>query len=291
MSSSIADKLAASLTQKERAALITLLADEDVAVYRSVREKILSYGQSAREWLRPHALSNDPVLRRRAKEIIHHLARQAVDDQFLGFCLKNHGENFDLEPALWLLAQTCYPDLNAEAYKALLDNYAHELRERLSPGAKPKQSLGLINQFLFTELGYRGDEENYYDPENSYLNRVMDRRLGNPISLCLVFMLVAWRLKLPVVGVGLPGHFLARFQNSSNEIYIDAFDRGRFLTKNDCIHHLVRNNYPLDDDHFSPASPHRILMRICANLYQSYQNLKRAEETARFQRYVIALAR
>ena len=91
--------------------------------------------------------------------------------------------------------------------------------------------------------------------------------------MCLVFMLVAWRLKLPVVGVGLPGHFLARFQNSSEEIYIDAFYRGRFLTKNDCIHHLVRGNFPLDETHFSPATPHRILMRICANLYQSYQNL------------------
>ena len=65
----------------------------------------------------------------------------------------------------------------------------------------------------------------------------------------------------------------------------DAFYRGRFLTKNDCIHHLVRGNFPLDDDHFSPATPHRILMRICANLYQSYQNLKQAEETTRFQRY------
>jgi regulator of sirC expression with transglutaminase-like and TPR domain len=291
MSSTIADKLTASLTQKQRAALVTLLTDDDPAVYRSVREKILSYGQSAEAWLRPHTLSSDPVLRRHAIEIIQHLAQQAADDAFLGFCLKNHGDNLDLEPALWLLAQTRYPDINIEAYRAMLDDYANELRERIAPGAKPKPMLTAINQFLFEELGFRGDEKNYYDPDNSYLNRVMDRRQGNPISLCLVYLLVAWRLKLPVVGIGLPGHFLARYQNSATEIYIDAFYRGRFLTKNDCIHHLVRGNFPLDDNHFSPASPHRILMRICANLYQSYQNLKRAEATARFQRYIIALAR
>lgn len=291
MNSTIANKLTARLTEKQRAALITLLTDEDPAIYGSVREKILSYGLAARQWLQPHALSNDPLLRRRVQEIIQHLSRMVADDAFLGFCLKNHGENFDLEPALWLLAQTRYPQTNTEAYRAMLDDYAGELRERIDPAARPKQILNVMNKFLFEELGFHGDEENYYDPENSYLNRVLDRRLGNPISLCLVYLLVAWRLKLPMVGIGLPGHFLARYQTPSTEIYVDAFYRGRFLTKNDCIHHLVRGNFPLDETHFSPATPHRILMRICANLYQSYLNLKQAEETARFQRYVIALAR
>ena len=291
MSTTIADKLTASLSQKQRAALVTLLTDEDPAVYQSVREKILSYGHSARTWLHPHTLSNDALLRRRAVEIVDRLGRQAADDAFLGFCLKNHGDNFDLEAALWLLAQTRYPDLNADAYRAVLDDYAGDLRERMDSTTRPKQILTILNKFMFEEQGFSGDEKDYYNPENSYLNRVMDRRLGNPISLSLVYMLLAWRLKLPVVGVGLPGHFLARYQNSATEIYVDAFYRGRFLTKNDCIHHLVRGNFPLDDDHFSPATPHRILMRICANLYQSCQNLKQAEETARFQRYVIALAR
>ncbi len=281
---------AANLSANERAALLTLLADDDVAIYQTVREKILASGQSARDWLRPHALSSDPLLRRRAQEIIQHLARQTADDRFLAFCVQHHGEEFDLEQGVWLLAQTHYPDTNLDAYTALLDSYAGELRERLDPTAKPKQFLTTITNFLFDELKFSGDEKNYYDPDNSYLNRVIDRRLGNPISLSLIFLFVARRLKLPVVGIGLPGHFLCRFQNSSDEIYVDTFYRGRFLTKNDCIHHLVRGKFPLTETHFAPATPRRILTRICANLHQSYQQMELTEDTARLQRYLYALA-
>lgn len=291
MNISVKPAAAAVLTENQRAALITLLTDDDPTVYQAVRGKILACGQPARAWLRPHTLSSDPVLRRHAREITRHLARQTSDDHFLAFCLKHHGDQFDLEQGVWLLAQTQYPDTNLEAYQALLDSYAAELRERINPAAKPRQTLSVINRFLFEQLDFRGDEKDYYDPDNSYLNRVMDRRLGNPISLCVIYLLVAQRLKLPVVGVGLPGHFLARYQNSADEIFIDAFYRGRFLTRNDCTHHLLRGNYPLNEAHFSPASPHRILTRMCANLHQSYRRMALANEVARLKRYVVALAR
>jgi regulator of sirC expression with transglutaminase-like and TPR domain len=291
MKPSAAKPAHAALTERQRAALLTLLADEDPAVYQAVREKILAGGQSAREWLRPHTLSSDPLLRRRAQEITQHLARQTADDRFHAFCLHHHGEDFDLEHGAWLLAQTQYPDANLEAYSALLDSYAAELREQLPPSGAARGTLGAINRFLFVKLGFCGDEQKYYDPENSYLNRVIDRRLGNPISLCLVYLFLARRLRLPVVGIGLPGHFLARFQNSSDEIYIDAFYRGHFLSKNDCIHHLIRNHYPLDEAHFSPATPRQILRRICANLHQSYLQMQSVDEAARVQRYLLTLAR
>lgn len=291
MSSTIIAKSTAGLTESQRAALLTLLADEDPAVYRPVREKILAGGRAVCEWLRPHTLSSDPVLRRRAVEIIQHFARQAADDRFLAFCLRHHGEEFNLEQGIWLLAQTQYPDTNLEAYQALLDSYAGELRERIGPAAKPRLALTTINNFLFEELGFRGDEKNYYDPDNSYLNRVMDRRLGNPIGLSLIYLLVTRRLRLPVTGISLPGHFLCRLQSPTEEIYIDTFYRGRFLTKNDCIHHLVRGSYNLQEEHLTPASAHRILMRVCANLHQGYRRMKLAEEVNRLQRYVIALAR
>jgi regulator of sirC expression with transglutaminase-like and TPR domain len=282
--------LAVATSENEQSALITLLADEDEVVYLPVRERILSCGHAACDWLRPLTLSNDPVLRHRAQEIIHQLGQQTADNRFLAFCLKHHGEEFDLEHAVWLLAQTQYPDANFEAYQALVDDYAGALRERINPAAKPKPVLNTINRFLFEELGFRGDEKTYYHPDNSYLNRVMDRRQGNPISLCLIYLFLARRLHLPVRGIGLPGHFLCRFQNSAMEIYIDAFYGGRFLTKADCIHHLIRGNHPLDQDFLSPVSSHRTLMRLCANLHQCYLRLGLTDEANRLQRYIIALA-
>jgi regulator of sirC expression with transglutaminase-like and TPR domain len=278
------------LSQSQRIALLSLLGDEDPLVYRTVREKILSCGPPAAEWLRPHTMSNDPALRRRARQIVLHFDRQAADDQFLAFCLR-HGEEFDLEQGAWLFAQTQYPLINVEAYQAVLDGYANELRGRFQSGAEPQQLLTTINQYLFVELGFAGNEANYYAPENSYLNRVLDQRTGNPINLCLMYLLLARRLRLPVAGIGLPGHFICRYQSTAAEIYLDPFNRGKLLTKADCVQYLVNANCSLRDDYLAPVSARRILLRVCSNLHQVYQRLELAAETMRLQRYLVALAR
>jgi regulator of sirC expression with transglutaminase-like and TPR domain len=278
------------LSESQRKALINLLGDDDPVIYRTVRDKILSFGEQAGEWLRPHRLSSDPLLRRRAREIVQRLDRQEADTWFLAFCLK-HGEEFDLEEGVWLLALTQYPDINVEAYRALLDNFAAELKDRIDFGETGKEILTTINNYLFDELGFSGDEENYYDPQNSYFNRVIDRRLGNPINLSLLYLLLARRLHLPMVGIGLPGHFIARYQSTSAEIYVDAFHHGKFLTKADCIQYLMSGNHSLQDEFLAPVSTRRLLMRICSNLHQIYSQMSLSEETIRLQRYLVALAR
>lgn len=279
-----------ALRESQRAALITLLADEDAAVYQAIRDKILSAGPAAKTWLQPHSLSSDPLLRRRAQELIRHFDRQAADDAFLAFCLR-HGEDFSLEEGAWLLARTQYPDINVEAYQALLDSFAAELRERLLEARRPNQIIATMCDYVFGELSFAGNERNYYDPENSYLNRVLDRRTGNPINLCLFFLLMARRLQLPVVGIGLPGHFICRYQSTAAEIYVDVFNRGRQLTKGDCIHHLMRGNYDLNDEYLTPVSARRLFLRICRNLHQIYTKLAATEEATRVQRYLVALGK
>ena len=190
-----------------------------------------------------------------------------------------------------LLAKTQYPQINLEGYRAILDDFACELRARLQTIRDPKEILGTVNDYLFHELGFTGNEKNYYDPENSYLNRVIDRRTGNPINLSLLYMLLARRLRLPVTGIGLPGHFICRHQSSAAEIFIDAFNGGKFLSKADCVQYLAHANYSLRDDCLAPVSSRRMLLRICGNLHQTYLQLQRTEETTRIQRYLVALAR
>ena len=279
-----------ALRESQKTALINLLSDEDPTVHEAVRQKILSLGPDTRTWLRPHALSSDPLLRRRANELIHHFDRQAADDEFLGFCLRN-GEEFDLEEAAWLLARTQYPEINVIAYQALLDSFVAELRERVQLYQQPRQILDQINEYLFNELSLTGNQQSYYDPDNSFLNRVFDRRTGNPVTLCLLYIVIARRLRLPVVGVGLPGHFLCRYQSSSDEIYIDVFHDGRQLTRADCIQHLVHGNFDLDDDYLTPVSARRMFQRICRNLHQIFLQLEMAEPATRFQRYLVALGK
>jgi regulator of sirC expression with transglutaminase-like and TPR domain len=290
MNASATSVEAKPLSEGQRNALIKLLADDDPAIYRLVREKLLAYGQVATTWMQPHVLSSDPVLRRRAQEIIEHLARQSADNRFLAFCL-SHGEDLDVEQGSWLLAQTRYPDINVAAYQALFDSYTGDLKERIDFGSPPPQILACINEYLFKDLGFRGNETDYYDPENSYMNRVVDRRTGNPISLSMAYYFVSRRLKLPVTGIGMPGHFVCRFQSSTDELYIDAFNSGKLLSKADCIKYLLQTSHGFQEGFLAPATPRRILLRMCSNLHQIYLHLKLPDETARLQRYIVALAK
>jgi len=278
------------LSEARRKALLTLLADDDAAVHRAAHEQLLAQGPGVRDWLRPHLLSNDPAVRRGVRAVFAHFGRQTADNRFLAFCLKQ-GEDLDLELGALLLAHTRHPDANLEAYQAQLDDFAATLRERvvLVPGAKAM--LNTINKFVFTELGFAGNQEDYYNPDNSYLTRVMDRRIGIPISLCTIYLGLARRLHLPVVGVGLPGHFVCRFQTSTEEIYIDCFHRGRLMTKADCVHFLLSGNHELRDESLQPLSSRRTLMRMCGNLHRIYYHHRDTAETTRLQRYLVALAR
>jgi regulator of sirC expression with transglutaminase-like and TPR domain len=277
-------------TETQQLALLTLLGDEDPKVWQAVRGKILACGPPAEPWLRPHALSQDPATRRRVQEILHHLARHKADNRFMGFCLAQ-GEDFPLEEAVWLLAQTAYPEINVQAYQAQLDGFAEELGRELDGVAPGRDTLRTFNQHLFRQLRFHGNEEDYYHPDNSYLNCVIDRRTGNPISLCMVYLFLARRLHLPVAGIAMPGHFICRYQSSTETIYIDAFHRGRILTKADCVRYLQQSSYGSLEGVLSPASPRRTLVRMCSNLHQIYLQLRLKSETARLQRYVVALSK
>lgn len=283
-------KTAERLSESQRAALISLLADEDAGVHQTVRTKLLSFGEQVIGWLRPYTLSNEPLLRRRAQEIINLFGRKHADERFMSFCA-SRGEDLPLEEGAWLLACTQYPDINATAYEALLDAFASVLRARIDFTGNVEQIVGVINNYLFTEEEFAPNEANYYDPENSFLNRVIDNRTGNPISLCTIYLLLARRLKLPITGIGLPGHFVCRYQTSTAEVYIDAFNRGKLLTKADCIKYLLHTHHGLEEGYLAPVTPRRMLLRMCANLHQIYLHNEQADETARFQRYLVALAK
>lgn len=278
------------LTEKQKTALIHLLGDESPEVHRAVREKILSCGLPVIPWLRPHTLSNDPLLRRRSQEIILHLSRQKADNRFLAFCL-TEGDDLNLEQSVWMLAQTQYPDINIEAYQAMFDGYTAELLERVDLRGDADQVLGAFNDYVFDVLGFAGNQENYYDPENNYLNRVVDRRTGNPVNLCLVYLLLARRLQLPITGISLPGHFICRYQTASEEYYIDVFNRGKIWTRSDCVQYLLYRNITVQDELLAPVNSRRILMRVCGGLHQIYQHLEMTAQTTRLHRYLIALAK
>ena len=278
------------LPAQQQQALIKLLSDEDQTVYEAVREKILSLGSDTQIWLKPCQISSDPTLRRHAQEIVRHFDRETADTRFMALCLQDE-DKIDLEKGALLLARTQFPEINVTAYSALLDDLAGELREWLAMSDPAQRLLERVNEFIFGKLGFTGNMENYYDPENSFLNRVLDRRTGNPVSLCVTFVLIARRLGLPVSVVGLPGHSVCRYVSTSEEVYIDVFNLGKLLTRNDCIEHLNRCKHEVRDEYLQPMTARRILARMCGNLEQIYTEGNQPDDAARVQRYLFALTR
>lgn len=176
-----------------------------------------------------------------------------------------------------LIARDEYPALDADRYRAHVRGHAEHLRVEIDAIGSGPLKMQAINRHLFEELGYTGDHERYYDPRNSYLNEVFDRRLGNPISLALVQMEVARHLGVPLDGISFPGHFLVRLPVEDGMLVMDPFNSGRPLDLDELRTRArphLDGDLP-DDDMLSrilhPASHRTMLMRMLRNLLGVYR--------------------
>src|SRR5919198_456539 len=139
-----------------------------------------------------------------------------------------------LAEAARILACEEYPQLEIRPYLDQLDHMAAVAQQTLDAGDSPVDRVEKINAVLFESFGFRGATEDYYDPRNSFFNDVLDRRVGIPITLSAVYMEVSRRLNFPIVGVGMPGHFIVKYSDRSEEFFLDPFNRGEILTRDDC---------------------------------------------------------
>jgi regulator of sirC expression with transglutaminase-like and TPR domain len=164
------------------------------------------------------------------------------------------------------IAKVEYPRLDLEDYRDRLDEFARQAREKVV--GKGRRAIGQLNTFFFDELGFHGNSEDYYDPRNSYLNDVIDRRTGIPITLSAVYCEIARRVGLPAFGVGFPGHFLVKCLVGRSEVLLDCFG-AKVLTRDDChelLDSMQAEPLPLSDEMFAVASPRDILSRMLNNL-------------------------
>jgi regulator of sirC expression with transglutaminase-like and TPR domain len=188
----------------------------------------------------------------------------------------------DLARAALYLAAEEYPALDADAYVARLDAMAREAADLPLETAPPLGRLLALNRYLFAEQGFTGNAYHYYDPRNSFLNEVLDRHTGIPITLSVVYLELGWRLELPLAGVGMPGHFVVGYYPGSAPQYVDVFGQGRLLTREDCIARLQEqfgSGFVFRDEHLAPVTKRQILTRMLGNLKQIYmqrQDLDRA---------------
>jgi len=191
-------------------------------------------------------------------------------------------EKIDLIRAALFIARTEYPNLDIEVYAARMEQLARRVAA-LVPHPDPQPALAALNRVLFEELNLRGNREDYYDPRNSFLNDVLDRGLGIPITLAIVYMEVAKRVGFSLAGVGMPGHFLLKhYGHDGQEMLIDCFNRGDVLTRQDCqsrLDEIYSGEMTLRPEFLHPISRRQILTRMLNNLktvYLSTRNFRKA---------------
>lgn len=186
-------------------------------------------------------------------------------------------DDFDLAHAALLIAEEEYPQLRPEPYLQRLDLYAEMVTDRLANETAPPLLLGEISKLLFAEENFRGNGEAYYDPRNSFLNDVLDRKLGIPLTLSLVYLEIGWRLGLPIEGVNFPGHFLVRYEGEAVRLLVDPFQEGQIRFEDeaqDLLDRVYGGTVQLQDAYLRPAPKRDILVRLLSNLKTIYLNAR-----------------
>ncbi len=187
--------------------------------------------------------------------------------------LVESGEDIDLSLAALLIAKEEYLDLDIAKYLDMLDEMAMELKSRIGQLSRPEDIVTSISQYLFYEKGFRGNHKNYYDPRNSFLNDVLDRKLGIPITLSLLYMELGRRVGVPIVGVGLPGRFLIRHTGVADGQFIDTFQDGSPIGIDHCkqlVDTIYGGKLSFREDLLNPVSRLDILRRVLNNLKAIY---------------------
>lgn len=187
--------------------------------------------------------------------------------------LQTPDDELPLDRAALLVASAFQPELDMDVYLSRIDLLADQASRKVRSVIGSRLQLAELREFLFIQEGFRGNREAYYDPRNAFLSEVLDRKLGIPVSLGILYMEVARRLELQMDGVGLPGHFIVRHEAPEGEFLIDPYTQGTLLAVEDC-EHLIRSLYgeqaQLDERYLKPISRTRVLKRLLSHLKGVY---------------------
>jgi len=245
----------------QKDAIVRLLRDNDPATVSLVKEQLIERGSDGVAALRDLLALDDEAVTAHVREVIEKIeTREAQDDMLL--CAHLFPEHGDIEAVWWLMTLSFEPDAPIAKLQRRLDSWGRRLHVLVARANSARERLQALTTLLAEDLGFRGNAEDYYDPKNSFLNEVIERRQGIPISLAMLYAIVGRRAGMQIDGINMPGHFIARYER----ILFDPFHQGRILSRPDCEAILARQRLKVESIYFAPASSRVILMRVLANL-------------------------
>ena len=274
---------APTFTAEQRKALEGLLDDPSASVHSALLAHFTKHGPESVTFLRAVSIQSNRVLAHHANEFLRELNFSDPVTEFRGFI---RSLNYELETGALLLSRTIHPDLDIGASCSLLDRMAARCRELIAEPAAARDKCRVLNRVLFHEHGFHGNTDNYADPLNSFLDQVLIRRKGIPLSLSLVYLLVAERIGLPLEPVGLPGHFLVGCYTEEVPFYIDPFNAGRLISAAEAVAMLRRQSLHPTLADLAPTPIREVLCRCCRNLVNHYTVANNHERARLFAEFV-----
>jgi regulator of sirC expression with transglutaminase-like and TPR domain len=263
--------------------LIRLLDDRDPFVTDQVGNRLVELGTEAVPFLEMASRGENLTLKTRAMGILERIAPRQLADAFRN--LSRTPDDIDLEKGVLLLMQFGHPSSDPEQVHQQLDQLAEGLAQKITPDAPPEEALAQLTGYLFGQHGFHGSQDNYADPDNSYFDTVLKNKTGLPITLSTLCILIGQRLQLPIVGVGLPYHFIAKYNSATGQILFDPFHRGRILTPEQCSEMVQGFGVQFEDHYLFPVTHREILIRMIQNLVNNYQKLGEEDKVNSLKEY------
>lgn len=271
------------ISPAEAEAFLGLLDDTSAPVRRALLAHFTKLGVTAGPFLQAVARGSNRPLARHASWFLEELKFTDPVAEFRSFI---RSLNYELETGALLLARTVNPTLDVGACCTVLDTIAARCTELISEPASPREKCRVINRVLFHEWAFRGNIEHYTDPRNSFLDHVLHHRQGIPLSLSIVYLLVAGRLGLALEPVGLPGHFVVGCYTDDSPFFVDAFDQGLFRDTDEIFAFLRAHRHAPKPTDLMPTPVREVLCRSCRNLVNHYTASGDAESAKLFASFV-----
>ena len=259
----------------ELQSLIKLIDDENEFVYNNVRERFIYYGENSMHFLKEYFESDNRVIAKRSREIYNIINFKRLENKIRELAY----ESDILEKAVFLISSYEYPEVDYDNYKMILDKMAIDLKEQIHKRyplfISAFDKIKMLNAYFFYEKGFKGNTKNYYEPDNSYVNRVIDRKTGIPITLSIIYMLLAKRLEMPIYGVNIPSHFIVEYRDEKEEYFIDVFNYGVVISKEEALTFLKQ--FGIYENEFDKmpflqlTDDKDIIRRVFANLINIYE--------------------
>lgn len=268
---------------KEREAFCALLDDNSPTVRAALVSFFSARPEAAREFLLSLASGQDRMQAWHARRLLADLRFTDPVSEFRGFI---RSLNYELETGCLLLARTALPKTDAALVTEELDRLAARCRELIAEPSTVRERCRVINRVLFHEAGFHGNVEHYEDPLNSFLPSVLERRTGLPITLSVVYLLVAQRLGVELEPVALPGHFLIGAFTEHTPFFIDPFERGAFRTQGELLLYLRARGFEPTPADLSPTPVREVLARCCRNLVAHYNAGGHVNRARMFETFV-----